>query len=344
VSLAGLCRRFGIDLDVIALTGDADVHNIARLQASGVRVQVLGLRARDPRGALRLRTALKAARPDVVHSHGRQADALSGMLVPRLGLPRVSTLHLVEDAATGPRRAAQVLVARLRHRAGGRLLCVSDFQRERYVAAFPWAAGTTSVIYNGVIAPTDRIRPTRPVRSVLALGLLRPDRGHEYLVDAAALLPADVVIRIAGDGPLRSHLASAISALPAGSASVRMLGFRADIHELLDQTTVLAHPSLADALPTAVIHALASGVPVVATAVGGTPEVLPPGTGVLVPSRDAAALADAIGVLLRDPERQAALAAAGRLHYERTFSAETWVGRLAELYAEMTVRRTSSSR
>jgi glycosyltransferase involved in cell wall biosynthesis len=343
VTLASLCRGFGIHLDVIALTGHEDEDNVVELHRLGAQVRVLGLRARDPRGVLRLRTALKAARPDVVHSHGRQADALAGVLVPRLGLPRVSTLHLVEDVGTGPRRRALVLLARLRHRAGGRVLCVSEFQRERYVGDFPWAAGSASVIYNGVIARTDRPRPTPRDRRVLALGLLRPDRGYQYLVEAAALLPADVDIRIAGDGPLRSHLESAVAALPAGSASVRMLGFRADIHDLLDETALLAHPSLADALPTAVIHALASGVPVVACAVGGTPEVIPPGTGVLVPPRDAAALAGAIGSLLGDPERRAALAAAGRQHYERTFSAEAWVGRLADLYAEMTGRRTASS-
>ena len=113
-----------------------------------------------------------------------------------------------------------------------------------------------------------------------------------------------------------------------------MLGHRTDVMQLLDASDVLVHPSEADAFPTALIEAMAASVPVVATAVGGIPEIVVDGeTGVLVPGpATAAQLTAALEPLVTDAELRARMGAAGRARYEREFTVETWARRTRELY------------
>jgi glycosyltransferase involved in cell wall biosynthesis len=136
---------------------------------------------------------------------------------------------------------------------------------------------------------------------------------------------------IAGDGPIRAELSRL--ALPLGDAIV-MTGPRFDVMRLLDATDLYLQPSRADAFPTALLEAMAASVPVVATAVGGIPEiVVHDRTGVLVaPPPTAKQLAEAIALLLDDPNRRGRLAEAGRRRYEKRFTADPWVRKTRALY------------
>jgi glycosyltransferase involved in cell wall biosynthesis len=113
-----------------------------------------------------------------------------------------------------------------------------------------------------------------------------------------------------------------------------MPGHRDDVMAVLDAADVLVHPSDIDALPTAVIEAMAAALPVVATSVGGVPELVADGeTGVLVPApASAPALAEAMAPLVSDAELRRRLGAAGRARYERSFTAESWARRTRALY------------
>jgi glycosyltransferase involved in cell wall biosynthesis len=112
-------------------------------------------------------------------------------------------------------------------------------------------------------------------------------------------------------------------------------GFRDDVAGLLAAADLVVHPSHADALPTALIHALAAGVPAVATRVGGIPEIVGDGAGVLVPPAEPAALAAAVRALTGDPGRRQEMGEAARERFADQFEGTAWARRLAALYAEV---------
>jgi glycosyltransferase involved in cell wall biosynthesis len=108
------------------------------------------------------------------------------------------------------------------------------------------------------------------------IGVLRPGKGHDVLLRAAAAVDG-VVFLIAGDGPEIPAVRRLAAALPPGR--VVLAGFREDVSRLLAASDLVVQPSRFDALPTTLLHALAAGIPAVASEVGGIPEIVAPGTG-----------------------------------------------------------------
>ena len=169
---------------------------------------------------------------------------------------------------------------------------------------------------------------------LLQLAVIREGKGHAVAAQALARLRERhprIRLLVAGDGPSRAEAERALEPL---GASARMLGHRDDVMDLLDAADVLIHPSSIDAFPTALIEAMAASVPVVATDVGGIPEIVVAGqTGQLVGAPpDAAELADALEPLLADPDLRARMGREGRARYEREFTLETWARRTRDLY------------
>jgi glycosyltransferase involved in cell wall biosynthesis len=119
------------------------------------------------------------------------------------------------------------------------------------------------------------------------------------------------------------------------ASRVQFTGYRTDVPRLLSAVDLVAHPSHADALPTALIHAMAAGVPVVATSVGGIPEVLGVEAGILQPPGRPDLLSDALLGLAADATRRGAMGDAGRQRYAEQFAADLWARRLGSLYAEL---------
>jgi starch synthase (maltosyl-transferring) len=169
---------------------------------------------------------------------------------------------------------------------------------------------------------------------VLTVARLDAQKGLPYLLDAAAAVP-DAVFAIAGDGPERAMLEARARTLGLEDR-VRFLGHRRDVPALLAASDVFVLPSLAEGLPLSVLEAMAVGIPVVATAIGGTDEVVHDGeTGTLVAPGDADALADGIRKALTDRDRAHRLAAAGQAYVRRRHSAAAMVAEMSRLYAEL---------
>ena len=137
-----------------------------------------------------------------------------------------------------------------------------------------------------------------------------------------------------GDGPARDAVARAASPL----VTAPPVGHRDDIMSVLDAADALLHPSRADAFPTVLLEALAAGVPIVASAVGGIPEIVEDGrTGLLVdPPFEHAAFAAPLARLLADRDLRRALARRGRERFDAEFTAERWAARLRVVYEEVT--------
>jgi len=174
------------------------------------------------------------------------------------------------------------------------------------------------------------------------VGRLEERKGHEHFLRAArAMLAAANGLRpqvvIVGDGPLRGRLARQAGELGVAE-SVRFTGAVEDVRVPLAAMDVFVLPSRAEGMSNALLEAMAAGLPVVATAVGGTSEVLDAGrTGLLVPPDDASALATEILGLLEDPARATRLGRAAQGHVAEAFSAPAMVARLERLYEERLV-------
>jgi glycosyltransferase involved in cell wall biosynthesis len=192
------------------------------------------------------------------------------------------------------------------------------------------------LIPNGVDVSRFRRQPTeRHGRVVTMVANLRAEKGHDVLIDAApAILAAhpDVEFLLAGDGPLADALAARARARGVADRIV-FLGATANVPDVLARSDLFVLPSRSEALPNAVIEAMAAGLPVVASGVGGIPELIVHGeTGLLAPPGDPHALAGAVDYLLDRPALAAAFGDAARDHVTREFGFGRLVERVEHLY------------
>jgi len=289
---------------------------------------------------LHFRGALRAERPAVFHAHLSWPLACKyGVLAAWLArVPAiVATAQLYIDFYQVPtgQRDQRLLMSAMR-----RVIAVSDEVRERYRLTLNVPAEKLVVVRNGI--PIPPVRPRDPaLRAELLRG--RPDfvvltparfheqKGHAYLLEAAALVP-DATFVLAGEGELRPAMEQRARDLGVMDRCV-FLGQRPDVPELLAAADLFVLPSLFEGLPLSVLEAMAAERPVVATAIGGTDEAVVDGvTGVLVPPRDPAALAAAIHRLRSDPALSSRLARAARARVEAEFSAEAMARGIMQVY------------
>jgi glycosyltransferase involved in cell wall biosynthesis len=141
---------------------------------------------------------------------------------------------------------------------------------------------------------------------------------------------------IVGDGPERARLEACVDASNLG-ASADIIGYRSGVRQLLPAADLYVSSSISEGISITILEAMAARLPVVATAVGGTPEVLPTAAegGILVPSRDPGRLAAAIVSLERDPATRAEMAAAGRRRLESSFNLDRMVGDYVRTYRRL---------
>jgi glycosyltransferase involved in cell wall biosynthesis len=183
----------------------------------------------------------------------------------------------------------------------------------------------------------------RPV--IGGVGRLDEAKGFTYLLETAARLRSeypDLVVAIAGDGPLRGDLEAQAADLGIADA-VRFLGFQRDVQVVLDALDVFVLPSLCEALPYAILEAMATELPVVGTAVGGVPEMIVPGeTGFVAPARNPDALVDAIRPLLQSADLRQRMGVGGRERVLQHFQERDMVRKTIQLYRDMLACRCAA--
>ena len=236
----------------------------------------------------------------------------------------------------------------------------SDAHRHPAAARNPPAAKQALQI-DGEVEPAPADVPYRPpdaalrragrlrlgagdsARLILVSARLAPIKQHRLLFDALDRLPASVLpveVHLLGDGPLRSDLERRATRLREGVA-VRFHGFRDDLPAVLPAADLVALSSRREGMPLALIEAMAAGVPVVATAVGGVPELVIQGkTGLLVPDGDSGSLAFALGRVLSDLQLARRLGIAGRRRALERHGLDRVVREHAELYRRLLRTRT----
>jgi len=309
-----------------------------RLQAGGVPVTDLGMRHKADVGAVvRLWRLLRRERPLILHAFLFHANLLACLVGRLAGVPII----LVSERTMGMENRARYVVNWLTAPLANRIVAVSPSVRDFVVQRVGIPASKVLVIPNGVdvarfaaAQPISRAAWGLPAEGSLIGAVMRldPVKGGETLVRAVAALPPGPHAVVVGDGPQRAAWESLADALGV-AGRIHFVGYQADVPAWLAACDVFVLSSEREGMPNAVLEAMAAGRPVVATAVGGTPDVVLDGvTGLLVPPRDPAALARAIQSLLDDPARAREMGAAGRWRVEEHFSLEAVVARTVALY------------
>lgn len=307
-AIARAARAAGLPVTELPLRGDADLGFVARLYR-----------------------LLRRQRPDLVHLHSRRGADVLGGIAARLA----RTPCVLSRRVDNPESAAW---ARLKYRLYDRVITISAGIRHvlleagvapEHVACVPSAVDPTPYAHaceRGWFSAEFGLPPAARALGVIAQ--LIPRKGHRQLL--AALPPLlqrcpELHVLFFGQGPLYEELAARI-AVPPYRDRVRLAGFRADLPRLLPCLYGVVHPAEREGLGVSLLQAAAAGVPIVASRAGGIPEAVRDGVnGLLVPPGDPAALTQALGRLLDDPDLAAGLGRAGRRLVQEEFSLDRMV-------------------
>jgi glycosyltransferase involved in cell wall biosynthesis len=356
--LAAGAPSAGIELSVGYLREIDGSPAALRLREHGIEPQLVPVdRLLDEGALLRVRRHLASLRPDLLHTHLELADVFGLAAARSLGLPALSSIHLVArrpntaDADGGRRGVAKARFAALvRRHAAGRVVAVSEAAREAYLQTGWDVPGRVVTVHNGIARSPEpgageRVRrelglpPDALVATMLTV--LRAGKGHDVVFEAVeALLPRFPQLRLVvlGDGPDRRRIEALASRL---GGVVAMPGHRHDVMSVLAASDVLVHPTLMDAFPTALLEAACARLPVLATAVGGIPEIVQDGlTGFLIGAPPSAmALAERLASLLADEQARHAVGERAHARFLQRFTAQAWALRLRAAYDEVLEER-----
>jgi glycosyltransferase involved in cell wall biosynthesis len=315
-------------------------------------------RISDIRGAIRLAKILRQEQIDVLHSHMFRASLFASPLGKLCSVPVIiETTHVRETWRKGWLKSKFFIDRAVSHFID-RYIAVSEANARYLIEQKRIPATKVSVIQNG--CSIERVDPSkaRPqgIREslgyskddliLIAVARLEPQKGHRVLLDALALLRDEfpnIRLICLGTGALQEELAQKTRELGMEDI-VRFVGFHSNVGDWLAAADIGVLPSFYEGLPLTAVETLAAGVPLVATAVDGTPEVVRDGeTGLLVPPGDPAAMAGAISRLASEPELRHRLAQAGRKWVLQRFTIQRQIEQTSNLYLAEWRRRTSSA-
>jgi len=298
----------------------------------------------DFSAAWRLARVLRREEPAIVHAHDPHAVALAALSIAMARQPRPPKLVASRRVDFELRTHA---FSRWKHSQVDRFVCASDFIR-RLLVSQGIPPERVCTVHEGIdIGHVEAARPLdlhqtlwlpRGSPIVGAVGALVNHKGHRHLVDAAGLVVRDVSdarFVIVGEGPLKPALERQIRGLHLDK-HVTLTGFRNDALSLLKGFDLFVMSSTTEGLGTSMLDAMACGKAVIGTDTGGIPEVVDHDrTGLLVPPRDAHALADAIVRLLQDPERRERYALAGGRRVREQFTVERMAAGTLAVYEDV---------
>jgi sugar transferase (PEP-CTERM/EpsH1 system associated) len=295
----------------------------------------------DPKLVWQMYRLFRETRPDIIHTHAW------GTLIEGLVAARLARVPVVVHGEHGTLqlRGYQRWVQRRAWSAADRVLAVSSRLAERMSAETGFPLRRIETIRNGVdLTRFGRVSRAK-ARAALGLshgelaigtlGRLVPVKNQALLIDAARLLHergVEATVMIAGDGPLRQELEAQAAAAGVGDR-VRLLGHRSDPEVVLSALDVYVLTSTSEGLPNTVLEAMATGLPVVVTQVGGADELVQHNvTGFLVPSAAPDALARTLATLLGDEGLRRTTGAAARIRAETEFGLSGMIRRYQALY------------
>ncbi len=316
------------------------------IRSLGIPVIDLGMTAKWRADAMgRLYRLLRRVRPTILHTWMFHANVPGRVLGRLAGVPII----IGSERTMGQEAGWRYRLNRWTHPLADRIVCVSQQVADFVVGHANTPREKTVVIHNGVdLRAFHRSITVREARSSLGLPLdaaiagtvtrLSPVKRLDVLIQAVGSLP-DVHSVIVGDGSQQAPLVRMADQLDLGSR-VHFVGHQQDVRPWLAAFDVFVLPSDWEGMSNALLEAMAASLPVVATRVGGTPEVVVEGvTGLLVPPGDPRSLARAVHHLLSHPHVRREMGKAGRARVEQSFLIEQTVRDTEQLYTEMLARK-----
>lgn len=319
----------GHAVHVVATTRGGPIADA--LRAARIPVSVLHIASRfDARVPLKLIEVARRFRADLLHSHLAVADIATSVAAPLLGVPSVTTVHnLGTELSRLKRLLWEVALAGFE-----RVLAVSPQVQQALPVDVP-----AEVVRPSLISQDEPLLPRHEARRalgippgvplLLSIGRLSRVKGFDVLADAIELLRTPHVRAVViGEGEERAALTP---------TRLKLVGARDDAARLLRAADMVVCPSRSEGFPQVPLHAMVAAIPVVATRVGGTPDIVRhEETGLLVPPEDPLALAGAIDALLGDTRRARTLGEAGRISLlSRGFTREAMVDEHVRIYGEV---------
>ncbi len=334
------------DVSGVSLKGWGPIG--CELKEAGIRVSSLGGKGKkDLKVLLRLYKLLKIEKPDILHTHLFLANVAGRVIGKLANVPIVvSSIHNIEVWMEW----YHTLLDRLSSRFADRIVSCSDAAREYSIKKTGIDAKRYTTIYNGVdLAKFNRKLNFKSKREELGLEvsypviatigrLIEPQKGLRYLIEAAQKFVLEfpkTQFLIIGDGPAKDDLQNLVKKLGI-SKNFFFAGMRQDIPEILNTIDIFVLPSLQEGFGIVLIEAMAAGKCIIATKVGGIPEVVKDGeTGILIPPKDVQSLLTAMLDLMKNKNRRKKLGERGRDWVENRFSIECTVVQIESLYKKL---------
>lgn len=335
-------------------TASAEMHAIEQLADAGVRFLPLERRGKADIWIWgKLERFLRREQIDVLHSH-KFGSNVWGTLTGRIAHVPVILAHEHSWSYEG-QPVRRFLDREVIARGADRFIAVSRADQRRMSEVERIPPERTLFMPIGVLTSPHAssrdiraeldIEPHTPVIGVV--GMLRPQKAHHILLHATELLAREwpnIQVLLVGDGPERAALEHLARELEV-QHNVQFLGVRNDVPDVLRVLDLAVCCSDFEGTPAAIVEYMDAALPVVATTVGGIPDLIEPDVnGLLVPPQDPPALADAIAKLLRAPEQARAMGARGQEIRRTKFDIDVFVHQLEELYLELLTKQTRHPR
>jgi glycosyltransferase involved in cell wall biosynthesis len=293
---------------------------------------------------------IRGVRPDIVHTHTSKAGVIGRLAARLAGVPAIFTAHTwcFAEGTSWKWKAIGIPLERLAARCSARILTVSDSNRELALRHRIAGAAKFATVHNGIEDSPRRLGMEEPLPTghgsewrtaaaprIIMVARFSPQKAQALLLDAVRDIEAPFELLFVGDGPDRSALEQRAAEMGL-QHRVKFLGQRLDIPELLASSDIFALATNWEGFPIGILEAMRAGLPVVASNVNGVGEAVSDGvTGYLVPAADSNAFRNRLVQLLTDVNLRRNMGAAGRLRFEKEFTADVMLRKTASIYREL---------
>jgi len=296
----------------------------------------------DYRATRQLARRLKALSPDLVHAHSSKAGLLARLACRSISIPCLFTAHgwAFSEGAPKKRRLIAKLAESTCARLGHSIVNVSTYDRDLALRNKVGLAAQHRVIHNGLPdIPELSAEGGATNGAIVMVARFAAPKRQDSLIRALSLLPASVRLRLIGDGPHRAECEELARQLGV-MERVDFVGDSDEVARLLAEASMFVLLSDHEGLPLTIIEAMRTGLPVVASAVGGIPELVEDGvTGILLREPSPEAVAAALKTLLDNPECARQMGRLGRERFLSHFTEQQMLNKLDALYAEILADR-----
>jgi len=326
---------------------------IQKLKHLGIPVDFVYIKhLRDPLNIFHILAYLKEHQPDIIHTQLEFSDTLGNIAAKLLGIPSVSTLHTIELPQTGTSTywRHQLRWFSLRNFCA-RIIAVSDKTREHHIRYGKLPQNKTVTLYNGIDLnkfqninmqsleeKRQSLNHLTESQIICTVAVLREPKGIQYMIKALPTIIENIpnaTYLVIGDGAYKQELQSLAKECDV-EEHVIFAGHRTDIPELLALSEVFVLPTLGDALPTVLIEAMAAKIPIVASEVGGVPEIVThEKTGLLIPPADSSKLANACLQILQSETLAKELTLNAFEVVQQKFNVQSQVKQLSDIYQQL---------